>query len=159
MQNIADTGEDLDALIAAFAAAEYLVEVGPKPIAVELGHPTTALDRILDGRAWAIVTAYNPDGRRQSNRRNETAHASLEACLDRIAPTARLPARNRDRAARWPDEPGWLFTPDDVTQADRLARRFGQRAIVAGGAGQRSELRIYDASCTALPDFARIVRS
>ena len=159
MQNLADNRDRIDALIAAFAAAEYLVDVGPRPIALRLSRQTPALDRILGGRTWAIVTAHNPDGHPQTHRRNAAAHATLEACLDRIAPAMRLPACNRDPKGRWPDEPGWLFTPEDVTQADRLARRFGQRAIVTGGAGQRAELRIYDARCTALPDFARIVRA
>jgi len=159
MHEITATRARFDVLIDAFAAAQYVVDAKPKPIVLQLGRTMPALDRILDGRAWALVTAHNPDGRRQSPGRNALAHKALTACLDRIAPVMRLPTSNRDPAGHWPDEPGWLFTPEDIMQADGLAQRFGQRAIVTGGAGQCTELRIYDAGSAALPEFARNVRT
>jgi hypothetical protein len=159
MQNLADTRDRLDALISAFAGAEYLVDAEPMPIKLHLGRLAPRLNRLLEGRDWAIVTAHNPDGRLQSDQCNAAADERLKKCLNELAPAACLPARNRDPSGQWPDEPGWLFTPEDFTQADRLARRFGQRAIVAGGASEPAALRIYAANCTALPDFARIVRS
>lgn len=159
MQNIAETRERLDALIAAFTAAEYLVETEAGPIAFRLGRTTPALDRVLHGRRWAVITAHNPDGRLQSRRHNAAAHGRLRQALERLAPATCVPACNRDPAGDWPDEPGWLFTPAEITEVDRLARRFGQRATVAGGAGRPAELRVYGAGGTRLPDFARSVRS
>lgn len=159
MQNLANAPERFDALIAAFAAAEYRVDTGAASLTVELGRPSPALDRSLDGRPWAIITAHNPDGRLQSRARNAAAHLQLGQCLNRITPAVCMPACNRDPSGKWPDEPGWLFTPDTMADADRLARRFGQRAIVAGGDGQPAELRIHDAGSASLPDFARAVGS
>ncbi|MBS3743386.1 MAG: DUF3293 domain-containing protein [Wenzhouxiangellaceae bacterium] len=159
MQNLANAPEPSDPLIAAFAAAEYRVDTGATSLTVELGSPSPALDRLLDGRPWAIITAHNPDGRLQSKARNAAAHLQLDQCLGRVKAAVCLPACNRDRSGKWPDEPGWLFTPNSMADADRLARRFGQRAIVTGGDGQRAELRVYDTGSTSLPDFARAVRS
>jgi len=155
MHDNVDTPDRLDALIAAFAAAEYVVDAGPEPIFVRPGRATPALDRLLDGRQWAIITAHNPDGRMQSGRHNAAAHRRLEQYLHRLAPAARLPACNRDPAGDWPDEPGWLLTPNDIAQADRAARRFGQRAIVTGGAGRRAALRVYDDDGVRRFDLAR----
>lgn len=157
MQNTVDTPDRLDALIAAFAAAEYVVDADPSPIVVRVGRATPALDRLLDGRQWAIVTAHNPDGRLQSRRRNAAAHGRLQQCLNRLGPAACLPACNRDPAGDWPDEPGWLLTPNDIAQVDHVARRFGQRAVVTGGADRPAALRVYDADGARRVDLVRRV--
>jgi len=159
MHNLADAQHRLDALIAAFAAAHYLVYTDKTPVRLHLGRPTQALDRLLDGRQWALITAHNPDGRQQSSARNRVAHARLGQSLDRIGPAVRVPTCNRDPDGQWPDEPGWLFTPDSMACADRLARRFGQRAIVTGGSGKASQLRVYGAGGGWLPEFVRVVDS
>lgn len=143
MQNLASTPDPTDALAAAFAAAEYLVRSNDDRIVIRIGAETPALDSRLDGRSWALITAHNPDGRRCSDDRNERAQRTLEQCLRELRPAELLEACNRDPAGHWPDEPAWLFTPESISQADRLARRFGQRAIVVGDAGKAAALRIY----------------
>lgn len=144
MQNLARNTENVDALAAAFAAAEYVVEAESAPIVIRIGNRTPSLDRLLDGRRWAIVTAHNPGGTRQAARRNDEAERLLAQALRDLAPPVLLPTCNRDPSGRWPNEPGWLFTPESLAQADRLATRFSQRAIVAGRPGQPAELRWCD---------------
>lgn len=143
MPNLAVNTEDVDTLAAAFAAAEYVIRVDPAPIVIRIGECTPALDRLLDGRHWAVVTAHNPGGMRRSASRNDAAQRLLTRDLRELAPDVLLAACNRDPHGRWPDEPGWLFTPESAAQADALATRFGQRAIVVGQPGHPAELRWY----------------
>lgn len=144
MQNIAGIPENKHSLAAAFAAAEYVVEAEPAPIVIRIGDCAPPLDRLLNGHDWAIVTAHNAGGVRRPANRNDAAHRLLTQALGKLAPRFLVPACNRDPRGRWPDEPGWLFTPESLGQADRLARRFEQQAIVVGRPGQPAELRWYD---------------
>lgn len=142
----------LDALVAAFTAAEYVVDAPDDAIVIRVGETTPELDRLLDEKPWAVITAHNPDGRACSAVSNSAAQALLEQSLQRTRPSTLLEVCNRDPAGLWPDEPACLFTPQDLHQADRLAQRFGQRAIVTGFPGDAARLRIYgvssDAPCT-----------
>lgn len=157
MQNLTKSPQCVNSLAMAFAATDYLVRAEPEPITIRVGVASRALDRVLDGRCWAIITAHNPDGVRRSDRRNAEAHKRLERDLHAIAPAIVLPARNRDPAGQWPDEPGWLFTPESFAQADGLARRFGQRALVTGKPGQPAELRMYGDWQGPVPEFTHLV--
>lgn len=143
MQNLARNQDRIDALTAAFAAAEYVVDAKDESVVIRIGETTPALDRLLDGRPWAVITAHNPDGRRCPDATNAAAQKALEQSLQGLRPAVLLAATNRDPDRRWPDEPAWLFTPDSISRADRLAHRFGQRAIVAGLPEGPATLRVY----------------
>lgn len=143
MQNLATTCDRIDALVAAFKAAEYVVDGPGATIVIRVGEPTTALDRLLDDRPWAVITAHNPDGRPRAAEANAAAERSLGERLRKLRPAVLLPGCNRDPSGLWPDEPAWLFTPRSLRQVDALARRFDQRAVVAGRPGSPAELRIY----------------
>ena len=136
----------LEALVAAFTAAEYIVDAPEAAIVIRVGEKNPGLDRLLGERPWAVITAHNPDGRACSAESNSAAQRVLEQDLRRSRPSTLLPVCNRDPAGNWPDEPAWLFTPRTIEQADRLAQRFGQRAILAGFPGAAAQLRIYGAS-------------
>lgn len=148
MPNLAETPDRIDELSKAFMATEYRVETGAETVTVRIGESAPALDRLLserlNGRSWAIITAHNPDGRVQPADRNAAAHLELEQHLRTISPSLMLEVCNRDPSGRWPDEPAWLFEFEDISRADRLAHRFGQRAIVTGRPGRPAALRIYD---------------
>jgi len=143
MQNLATTADRIDALIAAFTAAEYIVDAPDDRIVIRVGETSPALDRLLGERPWAVITAHNPDGRLCSAKTNATAQRSLEESLRDLQPVALLSVSNRDPEGRWPEEPAWLFTLQSLSQADRLARRFGQRATLTGLPGAPAQLRIY----------------
>ena len=149
MQNLARTSDRIDALVAAFAAAEYVVEAPDGPIVIRVGETTPALDRLLDDAQWAVITAHNPDGRPCDAETNAAAQRSLEECLRELQPAVLLNVCNHDPADLWPDEPAWLFTPQSIGQGDSLARRFGQRAVLTGRPGLPTELRIYGESNNA----------
>lgn len=158
MQNLARSPDRIDAKLAAFAAAEYVVEAENEVIVIRVDEPTPDLDRLLDGRPWAVITAHNPDGRLRDADENAAAQRSLDERLRKLRPDVTMNACNRDPAGRWPDEPARLFTPESFDQADRLAARFGQRAIVTGLPGAPARLRIYaespDAPGTAPGDVS-----
>lgn len=143
MQKLAQTRDEIESLTEAFAAAEYVVEANCGFITIRVGVATPALDRHLDGRSWALITAYNPDGRLCAAEANAAAQRSLERSVRALQPAVILKACNRDPSGRWPDEPAWLFTPKRMCVADRLAQRFGQRAIVVGAPGAPARLRMY----------------
>ena len=143
MQNLARTADPSDVMIAAFKAAEYVVDTKSGVIMIRVGETTPALDNLLDDRPWAVITACNPDGRLRDAERNAADQTSLEKSLRELRPAVVLTVCNRDPAGLWPDEPAWLFTPRDIAQADRLARQFGQRAILTGDPGAPAQLRLY----------------
>jgi len=146
MQNLAKTPDHIDALVAAFKAAEYIVDAPDNAIVIRVGETTADLDRMLGGRPWAIVTAHNPDGQLCTSETNAAAQRSLKKRLRESRPWALLAVCNHDPAGLWPDEPAFLFTPRNISEADCLARGFGQRAVVSGRAGGPAHLRIYGES-------------
>ncbi|MVN86056.1 DUF3293 domain-containing protein [Deinococcus sp. HMF7620] len=85
------------------------------------------------GTRWAIVTAWNPGGKRQSNRANETAQAALRQQVARWAP---LPGVNGDGPWR---EPSVVLRGLSVREAAALGRAAGQLAVVYG-VGRRAAL-------------------
>jgi len=143
MQILAKSPDRADALAEAFTATEYVVETSGAEIRIRIGQTTPALDSLLQDRPWAVITAYNPDGVRRPAVENTAAQSALEQCLHLLRPARLLKVCNRDPAGNWPEEPAWLFTPDHIRQADRLARRFDQRAVVAGHPGGPATLRMY----------------
>ncbi|MGK7295165.1 MAG: DUF3293 domain-containing protein [Candidatus Wenzhouxiangella sp. M2_3B_020] len=130
-------------LLAAFEATEYRVETPSGPRTVRIGARDEALDRLLDRRRWAIVTAHNPGGRCIDQDANRRAAERLTARIRALEPDVMWPSRNHDPEGRWPDEPGWLFSPVSLADVDGLARGFGQAAVVVGGPDAPACLRVY----------------
>jgi len=135
-----------DPLLRAFAATEYVVHARRGDIVVRIGHASPVLDRVLDGRSWTVITAYNPNGVSRPSNDNAAAQLELEQLLRESRPASMLPVSNHDPSGRWPDEPAWLVTCDQVFLLDELARRFGQLAVVTGRPGAPAALRIFSGS-------------
>lgn len=78
-------------------------------------------------RAFAIVTAFNPDGKVRPDADNAADDARLRAELERdgLAPF-RVTGGSRDGAHR---EPGWGFAAPSAADARARARRFRQLAL------------------------------
>lgn len=131
-------------LLTAFHDTEYRVDTGAGQVAIRIGSECPDLDRWADRREWFIITAFNPDGIARSNRLNRESDRQLRERLARMADACIvLPANNHDAYGCWPDEPAWWVAGADSTQRDELARRFGQCALVIGGAGQPAALLLY----------------
>ena len=130
------------ALAAAYLSTTYRVDAPSGPIALRVGQRSGALDRLLKRRGlrtWAFVTACNPRSRRLPGWRNLARQRRLQGAVGRLG-FATLPARAWATMPAWPPEPSLLILGIGRQRARRLARLFGQNAIVAGRRGGPPEL-------------------
>lgn len=140
-------GDDTLALLEAYLAAVYRVDVGGTWLALRVGQPApAALDAALptcsgNGAAWTLVTAWNPQSRPQDAAANAAADAGLCAELDARG-LARLRAIGGSPDGRW-EEHGWLVAGLDAVGADALARRHDQAGILHWPTGEPVRLRMY----------------
>lgn len=129
-------------LAAAYRASLY--RAGEWSIHIDQRHP--ALDAALADlgfRQWAFLTAVNPSSCRLTDADNHGRMQALLQALKRCRQPfilgesiALAPARHGD----WPPEAGVLLPGLALGRARRLARRFGQNALVAGVRGRRARL-------------------
>lgn len=131
---------DAAELAALYAAAQYAVGVDGDAIALRVGALAPDLEAYLPAPRYVLISAWNPASEPRSDAANEAADRAL---------TARLDAAGIGRHAAWasaPDgqwhEPGWLLTGADPAEADRLARDFGQAAVLAWDHGEAVRLRM-----------------
>ncbi len=85
------------------------------------------------GGRWAVVTAWNPAGRKTDAVPNVAAQARLAAASQGWCP---LPGWNGDGAWR---EEALILRGVSLREAARLGRQFGQAAVV-WGVGRRAAL-------------------
>lgn len=129
-------------LAAAYLSTTYRVDAPGGPIQLRVGERCGALDRLLKGRGvrvWAFVTACNPRSRRLPSWRNLARQRQLQALSARLA-FRTLPGAGVGDDPAWPPEPSLLIVGIGRARACRLARLFGQNAIVAGRRGRSPEL-------------------
>ncbi len=129
-------------LVPAYLSTTYRVDAPAGPLALRVGQRSAALDRLLRHRglrAWAFVSACNPRSRRLPGWRNLARQRRLQALSTRLGLAALSGAGVGDDAA-WPPEPSLLLMGIGRARACRLARLFGQNAIVAGRRGRPPEL-------------------
>jgi hypothetical protein len=128
---------------AAYLSTTYWVEAPDnRPIALRVGQPSRALDRLLKRhgvRVWAFVTACNPRSRRLADWCNLARQRRLQALSGRLG-FAALPGAGVGDDPAWPAEPSLLIVDIGRARARRLARLFGQNAIVVGRRGGPPEL-------------------
>ncbi|MDD3762659.1 MAG: DUF3293 domain-containing protein [Nevskiales bacterium] len=117
----------------AYRTAIYTI--GP-PVAVRIviGRRNPAADRVLAAldcyRRWAIVTPCNPASVRLSDADNRGRLRRMAGAIAR-ARIRHCAARSQSPEGDW-IEPGYCLFDLSEPAALALARRFGQRAIVAG---------------------------
>jgi hypothetical protein len=121
-------------LLSAYRATEYRVG----GIALRIGRTSARLDALLARlltRNAVLITAYNPRSHRMSARWNERAMARLASLL-----------RNRTVLAAQSGQGAWqeqqFLVVGAVAWAARLARRFGQNAIVLLARGRPPVLHL-----------------
>jgi hypothetical protein len=88
-----------------------------------------AANRVVE---TAFLTAANPGSRLLSDSENHVRHEQLISLVERY-PFA--PGCGEDPDHEWPDEPSLLIGGLTVSEAQDLARRFGQNAFVHIGLG------------------------
>ena len=130
-------------LAAAYLSTTYWVDApNNESIALRVGQPSRALDLLLKRhglRVWAFVTACNPRSRRLPDWCNLARQRRLQALSRRLG-FAALPGAGVGDDPAWPPEPSLLIVGIGRARARRLARLFGQNAIVAGRRGRAPEL-------------------
>jgi hypothetical protein len=85
--------------------------------------------RDTGARCAALLTAFNPGGRRQAPFRNRQSQQRLQRELLRDGYVV-LAGRNEDPRGRWPMEPSLLALDLPLMRARRLAARHGQLAFL-----------------------------
>lgn len=117
----------------AFRAAHYTVlPPGACRFTFQLDHFSEGIARLhaVHGVACsALITAWNPDARRQSETDNRRAQHRLIAEIESQG-LAWISAENSDPAGEWPTESSILVLGIAPAAAQVLGRRFGQAAIV-----------------------------
>jgi hypothetical protein len=107
------------------------------PLVLRVGERNRSLDRLLyryRQRDWAFITAWNPRSRPLPRWRNERRQRALAWLL----PLALLGA-GVGAGATWVEE-SLLALGVTAGRARRLARQFGQNAVVAGRRGGPARL-------------------
>jgi len=129
------------ALARLYEATDYEVREGTAPFTIRVGERSPEADAMLDARgleAWAFVTAENPGSVRLSDPENAARRAALEAEVAALGISS-LRGRGVARDGSW-REASLLLLGVDAGAAVALARRHGQRAIVAGARGEAARL-------------------
>jgi predicted nucleic acid-binding protein len=125
-------------LVRAYREAEYVVR--EPDIVIRVGEPNAPLDALIGKAASAaFLTAANPASEPAGDEENRRSLAELERSL---AGLQHFGAEGRDPKQVWPPEPGFLVLGISRMQARRLARRFGQNALVWCERGRAPELEL-----------------
>jgi len=128
-------------LLQAYVGACYEVRLHDGWCRLRVGEPAARLEAALPAPAYAVISAWNPGSQRRSGAGNRRADADLRARLGELG-LACLRSRSRDAYGRWQEE-GWMAAAPTPVQADRLAARFGQAAILYWQAQAPVGLRLY----------------
>jgi hypothetical protein len=128
-------------LIDAFLATGYALHDGAAWRVVRTGERSPAIDAVLTARrAWrgVFITGWNPFGRLARATANEQRNRALARILAARGFSA-LPHRGTSPKGDWFEE-GFFVVGLDARAARRLARAFGQLAIVTIARGRKAEL-------------------
>jgi len=121
----------MDRLEQTYRAAAYRIDTAPA-LTVRIGQASSGiatLHHVHQCRDSLFISACNPRSRRLRPAGNARRTRALRRVLDRLG-YAWLPARGMDPDRQWPDEPGFWIAAMPLDEGLRLARRFGQNAIV-----------------------------
>jgi uncharacterized protein DUF3293 len=122
-------------LDAAYRSTDYIADYRSEQICLRIGEPCPS----LEARAWAYVTACNPQSKLLPPYENAQRMQNLEQVVA-AAGYRYLHGEARSRGGNWPPEPSLLILDIDEKAALDLARRFDQAAIVVGRSGESARL-------------------
>ncbi len=129
-------------LEAAYRATTYRIHAPQGDIDLRIGGASPALDALLremGADCWAIISAWNPGSKMQGAATNAAAQACLQEWLSGEG-YRWLPGENCADAGGWPAEPTCFVFGISEAAARNGGSRFGQNAVLAGGAGTAPEL-------------------
>lgn len=127
---------------AAYRATNYRLGAGANRIVLKIGIHCPALADLFASKqvdCGAFITAFNPEGRRQSDEANDRDHLQLLGMVTEIGLNL-IEGEGEGEAGDWPAERS-VFVPGlDKFRACELGRRFRQDAIVWVGPDRVPEL-------------------
>jgi hypothetical protein len=122
-------------LEAAFRNTRYRVSTSSGELQLHVDRPDAILARLLresGAHCAALVTAFNPGGRRMTAFRNRRAQRRLRDELLRGGHRV-FEGRNEDPHRRWPVESSMLVINLPLAAARNLCTRYGQVAFLWSG--------------------------
>jgi hypothetical protein len=129
------TDDPRAALAVAYLATDYRVSESPLgPFVIRCGEPSPIATALLAEESvgqWAFITAENPGSVPLAREANAERMRQLQAAVE-AAGHRHYPGLGQAPAGDWPPEASLLVLGIEEAAAIALARRFGQRAIVAG---------------------------
>ena len=131
-----------DRLLAAFLAAHYKVSGTARPFVLRVGHPSAELAAVHLAHGVncsAFITAWNPGSVSRPEAINRASQARLESELAASGATL-LAGIGEDPAGVWPGERSVLAVGISRSDAERVGREFGERAILWSGESAIPEL-------------------
>jgi len=139
-----------EALEAAYRATTYRVFLPGGSVDLRIGQASPELAVWLAGQGtttWALITACNPESRRLDERENAARQSRLEVSLLEAGhePYA---GENLPDDHGWPAEESCFVAGVSVQYSMEIAARFGQNALVCGGADGVPQLLWVDKSPT-----------
>jgi hypothetical protein len=130
------------ALEPAYRRTVYRAFAPGGPIDLRIGYRCRALDRLLAASGcthWAFLTAWNPRSRPLPVWRNATRSRHLAQALHALG-CRFLPGLGIPQEPGWQPEVSLLVLGMPAARALRIARGFGQNAVVAGRRGRQTQL-------------------
>ncbi len=121
-----------ESLRQAYCNAHYHFDAPGGALLLHVDSPNDALCLLLQtvGQSSAVaITAWNPGSRPQDDATNRRAQQDLEREISALALTC-IPGRHEDPAGHWPTECSTLVPGLPLSEAHRLAARFGQLAFL-----------------------------
>lgn len=102
--------------------------------------PQPELARVIDGKPWGFITAWNPQARRRTATENAAAQRQLLATLRGLPGVTVYPALGVGTSG-W-SEPSLFAVGVDAAALDTLAHEHAQLAYVHGKGDSPAELRV-----------------
>jgi hypothetical protein len=128
--------------VRAYLATDYRIGHTDQDIVLHVGQRS---DRLADlflrhgVTCGAFLTAYNPQGRRQTDAANDQAHAYLAARLQRLG-TVAIEGSGSEAGSDWPAERSYFALGLGLNAARSIGTHFDQDAIVWAGSDAIPEL-------------------
>jgi Protein of unknown function (DUF3293) len=126
----------------AYKSTSYCVEAPGEVIRIRVGLHNPQFDHFLAqfvASQWAFVTAFNPRSRKLSEQENQERHETLAILLAEKGYSF-FPCNGVDDDNEWPTERGYVILEVGQAEAENIAHRFEQNAILFGKSNGVPEL-------------------
>jgi hypothetical protein len=124
-----------------YAATSFFANTPLGKICIRVGKLEPQLDRLLQehrANTWCFITAHNPASKELPEEENRARQSDLEDEI-RSRTLQFFPGEGQGETGNW-SEQSILIIDINRPDAEQLARKYGQNAIVYGSRGNAAEL-------------------